>query len=38
MRNPIAESLVIIEYIDETWKASYPILPEDPYDKALARF
>lgn len=34
---PIAESLIILEYIDETWK-HHPIMPEDPYNKAVARF
>ncbi|KAF8400510.1 hypothetical protein HHK36_013808 [Tetracentron sinense] len=32
----ISESLVIIEYIDETWIQN-PIFPKDPYERAKAR-
>ena len=39
---PLAESLVIVEYIDEVWPASNgaasAILPRDPHGRAVERF
>lgn len=35
---PIIESLIILEYIEETWKKTGPkLLPDDPYQRALVR-
>ncbi|KAA8528329.1 hypothetical protein F0562_035684 [Nyssa sinensis] len=34
---PLAESLMILEYIDETWKQS-PLFPQDPFERAMQRF
>ncbi|KAL1195694.1 Glutathione S-transferase U4 [Cardamine amara subsp. amara] len=34
---PILDSNLILEYIDQTW-TNNPILPQGPYDKAMARF
>lgn len=33
---PICESLIILQYIDETWPQN-PILPNDPFQRASAR-
>ncbi|XP_051135257.1 glutathione S-transferase U19-like [Andrographis paniculata] len=35
---PICESTTIIQYVDETWTTTTPLLPADPYQRSRARF
>ncbi|XP_010667670.2 probable glutathione S-transferase [Beta vulgaris subsp. vulgaris] len=36
--NPICESLIILEYLEEMWPNQLPLLPKDPYQRAVVRF
>ncbi|CDP20460.1 unnamed protein product [Coffea canephora] len=35
---PICESVIILEYIDETWPSGTKLLPQEPYQRAKFRF
>ena len=36
---PVCESMIIVQYIEETWDTMLPnLLSKDPYERAIARF
>ncbi|XP_052289175.1 probable glutathione S-transferase isoform X3 [Citrus sinensis] len=35
---PVCESMVILEYIEETWPQNPSLMPNNPYDRAHTRF
>lgn len=36
-QKPICESMIILQYIEEVWPHN-PLMPKDPYERALTRF
>ncbi|CAM8889396.1 unnamed protein product [Rhodiola kirilowii] len=35
---PIAESMIILQYIDDLWPETHPLLPTDAYERSFVRF